>query len=72
MGLTNGDKAGKLEFWTRMPVHPESAMRGVAGGLMIETKERDALGATLKEGAIEGKVLRGRGLVRGKLEASRR
>ena len=26
--MKNGERAGKLDCWTRMPVHPESAMRG--------------------------------------------
>ena len=26
--MKNGERAGKLDCWTRMPVHPESAIRG--------------------------------------------
>ncbi len=26
--MKNGERAGKLDCWTRRPVHPESAMRG--------------------------------------------
>ena len=26
--MKNGERAGKLDCWTKMPVHPESAMRG--------------------------------------------
>jgi hypothetical protein len=46
---------GKLDIWIKMPVHPESAMRGDAGD-EIET---------------EDKTLKGRGQVRGNSKASR-
>ncbi len=26
--MKNGERAGKSDCWTKMPVHPESAMRG--------------------------------------------
>jgi hypothetical protein len=26
--VKNGERAGKLDCWTRMPVHPEFAIRG--------------------------------------------
>ncbi len=26
--MKNGERAGKSDCWTRMPVHPESAIRG--------------------------------------------
>ncbi len=44
-----------MDIWIRMPVYPESAMRGDAG----------------EEIATEDKTLKGRGQVRGKSKASR-
>ena len=50
-----GERVGKLDIWIRMPVHPESAMRGDAG----------------KDIATDDKTLKGRGQVRGNSKASR-
>ena len=55
MGLKKGERVGKLDIWIRMPVHPESAMRGDAG----------------EEIATEDRTLKVRGQVRGKSKASR-
>ncbi len=55
LGLKKGERLGKLDIWIRMPVHPESAMRGEVG-VEMET---------------EDKTLKGRGQVRGKFKASR-
>ena len=43
MGLKKGERVGKLDIWIRMPVHPESAMRGDAGE-DIATEEKTLKG----------------------------
>ena len=75
--MKNGERAGKLDCWTKMPVHPESAMRGEDSEWTDrhegDTDDREATGAGEGSRGTEHSRLnvKTRGVVIGRPELSR-